>query len=1067
MLSGSGQMAGSPSFLINDPLVVKAVDANGNAVAGVGISWVITTGNGTLPDASLVTDNNGLATTHFTTSGLQPQQSFQENVVTATGTKGSTKYGSTSFFVIGVPTLNIDGTQAEPPTVTLLKPVPGSTITGLQGSTLPDAVEVRVQAGYGAQTNAPIPNVSVQLVNALDPTQPATGHCNGPNGTVYTDSTGTAKCDLVITGKPGQLSLGADTGRFHTTPTFILQVNAGPVCTFTLSSSSLAIASKGGTGSVKVTAAGGCGWAATSNVDWIAITSGASGIGNGTVAFTVGASASGARTGTLTIAGKTFTVNEGSGGGVLTITTPANLPGGAVNQSYSTTLAAAGGVEPYTWSIASGALPQGLTLNASSGLISGAATSAGLASFTASVKDSAGVTAVQPFSITITAASSTFVITNSSFPNGVISQVYKQALTSSGGVVTPFNQNPSFQVSGGALPDGLKIVKAPDLSSSISGTPTAAGLFNFTLTATDAVSDTASANFSITITGTPTSETMTVAPASLSFTIQLGSPNIPAVQPLSVTGNSGVLAYTSVITTTTGGSWLVAQNSTSGNTPGSISIGVANYSNLAAGTYDGTVTVSSAASNSPVAVPVTLTVLEAPALNVSLHQITLSQGQTSGSNVMMQTIQVTAGTSQTAGSAQPKDTPPAVSFSASATTNKGGNWLSVSPTTGTTPANLTISIDSGGLGVGTYAGSVMVTPTAGSPQIVSVTLNVINPQMLSATPAPVSFLYAQGAPAPAAQTVTVSASTGPPLTLTTTVATTDKGNWLSVNPPSGATPLDLAISVDPTNLKPGTYQGTVTVAASDSAVTPLPIAVTLNVSTPRPTINAVVNAASFVTGPVAPGEFVTIFGFGLGPDTPLAFTGSGTIGRTLGTTQVFFGTTLAPIIYTSSTQVSVIVPYELASSSSTNLTVWFQGNASAGDNLRVVDAAPGIFMLNLAGQGAIINQDNTVNSSSNGALVGSTISIYATGQGQTNPPGVDGAISQDASPQPPPLAVTVQIGGLPAQVSYAGAAPGAPAGFMQVNAVIPDGVPKGSSVPVVMTVGTAASQSNATVAIHP
>ena len=841
-------------------MVVQALSASGKPLPGVAISWVITTGSGTLPDAQLVTDSNGQASTDFTTTGLQPQQSFKENVVTATS-----KYGSVSFNVIGVPSLNIDGSQAIPPSVTLLKPTPGDVLKASPGSTLPDAVEVRVQAGYGAQTNAPIPNVSVHIVNGVDPTKPATAHCNGPNGYVYTDSTGTAKCDLIVTGQPGALSLGVNAGEYHTTPVFVLQINPGPTCTFTISPTSQSITSAGGTGSAKVATTAGCGWAANSNVDWIHITSGASGTGNGTVAYSVGASASGARTGTLTIAGKTFTVNQGSGGGSLTITTPATLPGGTINQSYSATLAASGGVEPYTWSISSGALPAGLTLNATTGLISGAATAAGTSNFTATVRDSAGATAAVAFTVTINASSSKFVITNAPFPNGVIGVPYNQGLTSSGGSVSPFNPSPAFRISGGALPDGLTIVRNADLSSSIKGTPTTAGVSNFTLTSTDAASNTASANFNITVTGTPVSETMGVSPPSLSFTIQQGAANIPAVEPLSITGSTGVLAYTSVVSTETGGGWLVIQNSSSGNTPGTINIGVANYSDLPPGDYKGTVTISSAAANSPVPISVTLTVLAAPSLKMSPPQITLSAGQSASSNVTTQTIQVSAGT----GLAQTTSSTPSIGFTAAAKTDKGGNWLSVSPTTGTTPAALTVSIDSGGLAVGAYTGTITVTPTSGSPETTTITLNVINPQVLTATPAPVAFTYSQNAPSPDAKTVTVSSSSGPPLTLSTTVATTDNGHWLFVNPGSGATPLDLSISVNPSGLTPNTYKGTITVTASDDSVTPLAIPVTLTVLSPGPNITGVVNAASFATGPIAPGEFVTIFGSGLGPATPV------------------------------------------------------------------------------------------------------------------------------------------------------------------------------------------------------
>jgi uncharacterized protein (TIGR03437 family) len=1059
MASGNGQMVNS-QFLTGVPLVVQARDSRGNPLPGVAISWAITAGNGTLPDSTPVTDANGQASTDFTATTLQPLASFAESTVTA-----SSKYGSVNFIVITVPYLTESGAQATPPSVTLLKPAAASTLTASQGATLPDAVEVRVQAGSGDETNSPIPNVGVHMVNAINPSLPPAAVCNGPGGLVYTDATGNAKCDLVITGKPGESVLAANAGQFHSTPSWTLQISPGPACTYSIAPTSLPISSAGGNGSVTVTTTSACGWAAASNVDWITITAGASGTGSGTVSFSVGADAAGARTGTLTIAGQTFTVNQGSGGaGALTITTPADLTGGTVNQSYSATLAASGGIAPYTWAVTTGELPAGLQLNTSTGVISGAATAAGTVTFTATVTDDAGTTASQVFALTITTSSSTFVITNTSFQNGVVDQKYTQALTSSGGVITPFFQSPTFKVSGGALPDGLNIVRNPDNSYSISGTPTAVGAFAFTLTATDAETNTTSANFTITITGTTTSERMTVSPATLSFTVQLGSSNIPAAQQLSITGNSGVLAYTSVITTASGGSWLVAQNSTSGNTPGSITIAVTNYSNLQPGPYTGAVTISSAASNSPIAVIVSLTVLAAPSLTVSPPQITLSEGMTSGSNIIQQSIQVSAGATQ----AQDAKDAASVAFSVTSMTNAGGNWLSVSPSTGTTPATLAVSINSGGLAVGSYYGTITVTPTAGATQNVVVTLNVINPQVLSAAPTPVAFTYDTGAPTPDPQSVTVSSSTGPALSLSTAVATTDKGNWLSVSPTGGTTPLALSVSVNPAGLVPKTYKGTITVTASDDSVTPLVIPVTLTVTPAMPTITAIANAASGALGPIAPGELVTIFGSDIGPATGVTQTLTGNIGRTLADTQVFFDSLTAPILYTSAGQVNAIVPYGLAASSSTKLTVWYKGTASAADDLRVVDSAPGIFVMNAAGQGAIVNQDGTINSASNGAPVGSTVSIYATGEGQTNPPGITGSINGDviANLPVPQLTVTATIGGLPAVVTYAGGAPLELAGLLQVNVTIPSGVATGPKIPVLITVGTASSQTGVTIAIH-
>jgi uncharacterized protein (TIGR03437 family) len=1052
MVSGSGQLVDSPSFQTTNLLVVQANDANGNPLPGVPIAWSSVGGN--TPSPTLVTGANGQASTDYTSPSLQPGSSFLETTVTATS-----KYGSVTFFVINVPFIN-NGEEVTPPSIQLLKPTPGATLTALPGSTLPGAVQVSVRAGTGGQTNAPLPNVSVHLVNGADPTIAPAAQCNGPGGYVYTDATGTATCNLVVTGQPGVTALAADVGQYQTTTTFELQINAGAPCTYSLSPASQSIPATGGTGSVTLTTAAACGWAATSNVPWIVITSGTTGTGSGTISYSAGADATGVRSGTLTIGGQTFTLNEGSGTGVLTITTPAALPNGVVNQPYSATLAASGGNPPYTWSITSAGLPAGLALNPSTGVISGAPTATGTTSITASVKDNNGLTASMVISLTITASSSTLAITNAAFPNGVIGQSYKQSLTSTGGVVTPFAPYPAFSISAGALPAGLNLVRNPDLSSSITGTPTTLGVSSFTLAATDAAADTTAANFTITITGTPIPEQMAVSPAALAFTVQLGSTSTPTPQPLTITGNGGVLSYTSVNTTVSGGNWLVAQNSPNGNTVGTLDITVANYSNLSPGTYAGTVTVSSAASNSPIAVPVTLTVLAVPSLTISPQQLTVSQGQSTASNVTVHNIQVSAASQGTSGTTS-------IGFNATVATN--ASWLTLSPSTGTTPATLTASIDSGGLAIGAYTGIITITPSSGTPETVTVTLNVINPQMLSAAPAPVAFTYVLGATSPGAQSVTVSSSSGPTLNLTAAVATADKNNWLFVNPTTGTTPLELSVSVNADGLIAGTYQGTITVTASDDSVVPLPIPVVLTVVPAVPTIASVTNAASFAPGPVAPGEMVTIFGSGLGPATGVTGVPSaGKIGSSLGGTQVFFNSFAAPVIYSSEGQVSVIVPYELSGASAASVQLQYQSLESAAVDVRVIDSVPGIFTLNASGQGAIVNQNGKINSSTNGAPIGSTVSIYATGEGQTNPPGIDGEINAATLPLPAPVAkVTVQIGGLPANVTYAGAAPLDVAGILQVNATLPAGLPAGTSVPVVITVGTEPSQAGVTIAIHP
>jgi uncharacterized protein (TIGR03437 family) len=104
-----------------------------------------------------------------------------------------------------------------------------------------------------------------------------------------------------------------------------------------------------------------------------------------------------------------------------------------------------------------------------------------------------------------------------------------------------------------------------------------------------------------------------------------------------------------------------------------------------------------------------------------------------------------------------------------------------------------------------------------------------------------------------------------------------------------------------------------------------------------------------------------------------------------------------------------------------------------------------------------------VNSGSNPATRGSVITFYLKGEGATNPAGIDGKLAgapSTVSAQP----VTVSIGGQPAQVQYAGGAPGEVAGMMEVNPAMPSGLPAGTTA-LVVSVGGTLSASGVTVEV--
>jgi len=235
-----------------------------------------------------------------------------------------------------------------------------------------------------------------------------------------------------------------------------------------------------------------------------------------------------------------------------------------------------------------------------------------------------------------------------------------------------------------------------------------------------------------------------------------------------------------------------------------------------------------------------------------------------------------------------------------------------------------------------------------------------------------------------------------------------------------------------------------------------------------PAIAAVSNAASYAQKAVSPGEIVTIFGQNMGRAEAdgLQLDASGNVTSILGNTLVLFDGLAAPMVYASPSQVSAIVPLGI-SADTTQVQVEYAGQLSNVLPLPVAAATPGIFTADSSGTGqaAALNQDYNLNSSDNPAAAGSVLVLYATGGGQMNPPGQDGSVVNANSLPQPVLNVSVQVGGQPATVLYAGGAPGEVEGVLQINIQLPNGV-TGPNVPVALTIGNVTSRPGVTVAIQ-
>jgi len=184
---------------------------------------------------------------------------------------------------------------------------------------------------------------------------------------------------------------------------------------------------------------------------------------------------------TLTGAGAPFTVTNAYTLVVpapAIVVNPAALSGGIAGQAYAAALSATGGAAPYTFAVSAGGLPAGLSL-AADGALAGTPTESGSFNFTATATDRFGQTGSRAYTLVI--AAPTLSITPATLPSGIVGLGYTQAVSASGGIA-PY----SFAVSSGNLPAGLSLAA----DGAISGTPTAAGTFGFTITATDSTGGT-------------------------------------------------------------------------------------------------------------------------------------------------------------------------------------------------------------------------------------------------------------------------------------------------------------------------------------------------------------------------------------------------------------------------------------------------------------------------------------------------------------------------------------------------------------------------------------------------
>jgi uncharacterized protein (TIGR03437 family) len=603
-------------------------------------------------------------------------------------------------------------------------------------------------------------------------------------------------------------------------------------------------------------------------------------------------------------------------------------------------------------------------------------------------------------------------------------------------------------------------------------------------------------------------------PGALSFSYQVNSTSLPAAAKVTVSLPASISTLPlSVSFSSTPQGWLTVTPA-SGYAPLTLSVTV-NPTGMAPGNYVGTITVNTVpASSNPAVVSANLLISNPPSTIMLTSPSSNYSPPASGTNSPTLTFTYTTGSN----SAQPVSSELDVAsnggiipftVTAANLASKTAVWLRVNtsnqlPTLQTSGVALSgsfvpiiVTLDLATLETlnpGSYGGTITVAATnsVNGTAVVAVNLvvsagppilNSIFPSSVIAAPIVNPIITIYGDNFFSTSVVTLQQGSNPPVTMSSTLlsrqvlqATVNSG-YLS---------------------SPGIWTLAVTNPAPPNNPSQAPVTTLFTVSDPTiPLITSVVNAASYLStsvwtgtgGPnpvaggitsVSPREIISIFGQNLGATSISTATPSGSpqaFPIVLNGIQVAFlignSTPIyAPIIMTSSNQINAVVPVEIAVVIGTNNpTVSVQvintnptpAAATQPFNLMVIQEDPGTFTFGGLGQGqaAVLNYDSTtgnysINSAKNPAAAGSTILIYATGMGDLAVPVADGVVASVAGTLAD-ATTRVDIAGQPAVVSYSGASPGAVAGLVQVNAIIPPTVAAGTAVSITVSIGAAAN----------
>ena len=284
--------------------------------------------------------------------------------------------------------------------MTIVRVIALGAALGLTMSAAPATTTISIVANNGAQSFTPNPATAVTGDSLVWRNNDFSVH------RIVLDDGSLDTGNINPGGSSPPMALTGAGGRYHCAihPDMVGTLSATP-CSFTLAPTAAAVPSPASTGTVTVTAASGCAWTAASNSSFITITSFLTGNGNGTVTYIVAANTTtSARTGSLTIAGQTFTVTQAASAACPTIVvSPSTLPNVTLGVAANLTLMATGGTGPFVFSVVTGSLPGGLTLS-SGGVLSGTPTAAGSSTFTIRATNASGCATDSAFTLTVVVA---------------------------------------------------------------------------------------------------------------------------------------------------------------------------------------------------------------------------------------------------------------------------------------------------------------------------------------------------------------------------------------------------------------------------------------------------------------------------------------------------------------------------------------------------------------------------------------------------------------------------------------------------------------------------------------